>query len=101
MGKKLAEALANTEVSLLAAMRALERERAARARLEKVCEELARGGGAVAEDEDELRREAALDPIRDMRWRRGAATVPLDPPHTDPTRGERAWGCGAIPIEPQ
>ncbi|KAG0533101.1 hypothetical protein BDA96_04G163400 [Sorghum bicolor] len=61
VGKKLAEALADTEASLRAATRELELERASRERLEKVCDELARGvgGGGTEAEEEELRREAA------------------------------------------
>lgn len=58
VGKKLADALADAEGSLRAATRELERERAARDRLQKVCDELARGGTAV--EEEELRREAEV-----------------------------------------
>ncbi|CAL4887720.1 unnamed protein product [Urochloa decumbens] len=63
VGKKLAEALAAAEASAQAATRELERERAARARLQKVCDELARGvaggGGAAAAEEELFRREDA------------------------------------------
>ncbi|RCV06501.1 LOW QUALITY PROTEIN: hypothetical protein SETIT_1G167800v2 [Setaria italica] len=67
--RKLADALADAEGSLRAATRELERERAARERLQKVCDELARGGTAV-EEEDELRREAEAAALEELERER-------------------------------
>lgn len=70
VGKKLAEALAEAEASLRAATRELELERASRERLEKVCDELARGVGAGTEAEEEEQRQEAAAALEELERER-------------------------------
>uniref|UniRef100_A0A0D3HBU4 Uncharacterized protein n=1 Tax=Oryza barthii TaxID=65489 RepID=A0A0D3HBU4_9ORYZ len=88
---KLGKALADAERELAASRRELERERRSRDRLEKICDELVKGGLACGVDgvrggEEEVRREA-------QRGTGGAGEREGDA--TPRRRAPRAFPCAA------